>query len=101
MTAANGSKIRDEGQMTVRVKTANGHQVSIPFVNADVQMPILSVAKLAVEHDTHFRQNDGELVHRATGKSIPFVKKAGVYFMPVAVKKTVVGNTKTFGRSGN
>ena len=105
MTAANGSKIKDEGQMTIRVKTVNGHTVRIPFVNADVSMPILSLAKLASEHDAVFRQDDGELIHRRTKNRIPFVKRLGVYFMKVAIKKSVVRpdgpSTDPFGRSGN
>ena len=104
MTAANGSKIPDEGKMTVKVKTESGLNVRIPFTNANVQMPILSIAKLASEHDAFFRQHDGELVHRKTSKRIPFVKRAGVYFMKVAVRREIVQpnktNTTPFGRSG-
>ena len=87
--------------MTVRVKTTTGHKVSIPFVNANVQMPILSIAKLASEHDANFRQEDGDLVHRTTGNKIPFVKRCGVYFMQVAVKRSLLPNNGPFGRSGN
>ena len=88
MTAANGSKIADEGMLSVRVKTTTGHKVRIPFTNANVQMPILSIAKLAAEHDSWFGETGGELIHRKTANRIPFVKRAGVYFMRVAVKKS-------------
>ena len=82
-------------------------KVRIPFVNANVQMPILSIAKLGKDHDTFFGQTSGELIHRVTDKRIPFVKRAGVYFMKVAVPRSVVkpndagGSTEPFGRSGN
>ena len=107
MTAANGSKIADEGKMTVTARTENGMKVRIPFVNANVQMPILSIAKLGKDHDTFFGQTSGELIHRVSNKRIPFVKRSGVYFMKVAVPKSIVQpnssgvNTAPFGRSGN
>ena len=106
MTAANGSKIADEGTMHVKVQTTTGHKVNIPFTNANVQMPILSIAKLAGEHDSWFGQTGGELVHRKTANRIPFVKRAGVYFMKVAVNKSQLQNdagqkSELFVRSGN
>ena len=110
MTAANGSNILDEGQMTVKATTTNGVRVNIPFINADVQKPILSIAKLGSEHDTFFGRTGGELIHRKTDQRIPFVKRSGVYVMKVAVKKSVVAPTHVnhvkmndgpVGRSGN
>ena len=106
MTAANGSKIADEGMMHVRARTTTGHKVNIPFINANVQMPILSIAKLASEHDSWFGKTGGELIHRKTANRIPFVKRAGVDFMKVAVKKSDLqsesGRQKSdlVGRSG-
>ena len=86
--------------MTIRAKTTTGHRVNIPFVNAGVQMPILSIAKLSTEHDTSFGLEGGELKHRVTGETVPFVKRGGVYFMQIAVKRSLVKNTEPFGRSG-
>ena len=81
MTAANGSKILDEGRRNVRATTTNNVKVNIPFINANVEMPILSVAKLGAEHDAFFGESDGKLTHRRTGQQIPFIKRAGVYFI--------------------
>ena len=103
MRAANGSVIKDEGLVTVRAKTENGASVEIPFINANVEMPILSIAKLGKSHDTFFGEHKGSLINRTTKQEIPFVKKAGVYFM-IAVKKSVahpeIQKDQRFGRSG-
>ena len=87
--AANKSEIVNEGEMTIKARTAEGHSVRIPFQSAKVGMPILSVALLAKEYDSVFRQDDGDLVHRTTGKKVGFVKKAGVYFIQLMVPRRV------------
>ena len=87
--AANKSEIVNEGEMAIRARTAEGHSVRIPFQSAKVGMPILSVAQLAKKYDSVFRQDDGDLVHRNTGKKVGFVKKAGVYFIQLMVPRPV------------
>ena len=102
-TAANGSEMEDEGAMTITALTEEGAQASIVFQsNSQVGMPILSVAKLGLQHDAFFRETDGELVHRASGQRTKFVKRAGVYFLRLMVKKSVASplaeNRCPFGR---
>ena len=100
---------RDLGTLWVLERVVARHKVpdagipvSIPFQNAKVGMPILSIAKLSNAHDSWFGKSGGELIHRKTEARIPFVKRAGVYFMKLRFRKSVaIGKSyESFQRSG-
>ena len=83
--AANGTEITMSEEMVVKAFTSEGEKARIVFQNGDVQMPIISVARLSEHHDTLFNDHGGKLVHRDSGKETPFVKRSGVYFIRLAI----------------
>ena len=83
--AANGTEITMSEEMVVAAYTSEGEKAKIIFQNGDVQVPILSVARLSEHHDTLFNDHGGKLVHRESGKETPFVTRAGVYFIRLAI----------------
>ena len=61
------------------------------FYDAEVEMPILSVAELSKEgsmgSEVRLRRRDGFLEDNASGKRQYIVKRRGVYFMKMYLKK--------------
>ena len=77
--AANGGKIRNHGQSTVRMRTAEGKRVASTFQVADVTRPLYSVSKLCdAGYDVSFAKQealvkkDGKTIHR-------FHREGGLY----------------------
>ena len=70
--------------------------------NAKVAMPILSTHELArhgakLEYD----EDEGVIRNKQTGRTTQFYQHAGVYFVPLLVKRSVTGNSEQgFGRQG-
>ena len=90
-TAANNSEMNNLGEFDVKATTMEGSKAKITFQYAKVGMPILSVAKLAEDHDATFGEESGELIHRKTAVRTKFVKRAGVYFMQLMVSRKSLG----------
>jgi hypothetical protein len=87
--AANGTGIKNLGQVLVSFSTAEGHKCGIPFQVAEVEQPLLSVAHLtAAGNRVELGHADGKVVNTLTGKSIALERRGGVYilrmFMPDA-----------------
>jgi hypothetical protein len=77
--AANGGKIRNHGQSTVKMRTTNGKRVASTFQVADVTRPLYSVSKLCdAGYDVAFSKTeatvkkDGKLIHK-------FHREGGLY----------------------
>ncbi len=77
--AANGGRIKNHGQATVRMKTKAGQRVASTFQVADVTRPLYSVSKLCdAGYDVSFTKNEalvtkeGTVVHR-------FHREGGLY----------------------
>ena len=73
------------------------------FYDAPVDMPIISIAEISREGEsgsnTLFRQRDGFIEDNATNERQHFVKRKGVYFMKIFIKKRP--NEAGFGRPGH
>jgi hypothetical protein len=81
-----GGTIKDEGKVTIH-GTADGVDISIPFKNMKVKMPICSVRKIVKQNnDVIFRDVGGVIRNRATGKEIKIVERDGVYFIKMLIK---------------
>ena len=69
----------------------NGTPVTRRFYDADVEMPILSVAELSLEgqqgSDVRFRRKDGYIEDLASGHRELSVKRKGVYFTKMYVPR--------------
>ena len=75
------------------------------FQDADVEMPILSVALLSDDgtngNDLNFHRDGGTIHHsKQPGKVSKFVKRQGVYFIQMKVNKSLINphNQTPFAR---
>ena len=65
----------------------DGHDISAPFQDMDVELPILSVQKcVRAGNDVSFTEDGGEMRNRRTGKVIQIHQVDGVYFVKMKVK---------------
>ena len=100
LTAANGEALPNRGAIEVTTMAQNGTPVTRRFYDADLEMPILSVAELSLEgqqgSDVRFRRKDGYIEDLAGGHRELFVNRKGVYFtkMYVPRPKSSVGFTR-------
>ncbi len=80
--AANGTGIKNLGQIMVKFCTAEGDRGSIPFQVAEVDQPLLSVAHLAsAGNRVELGHASGRVVNLATGRTIGLERRGGVYIM--------------------
>jgi len=80
--AANGTGIKNLGQVNVPFNTREGHRCQIPFQVAEVEQPLLSVAHLtAAGNICELGHTDGRIVNVASGRSIALERRGGVYIM--------------------
>ncbi len=88
--AANGTGIKNLGQIAVRFATAEGDKCSIPFQVAEVDQPLLSVAHLtAAGNRVELGHADGRIVNVTSGRSIALERRGGVYIMKMFLADTV------------
>ena len=89
-TTADGGRLPNLGEQTVKLTVKDGRQVNATFQVADVTRPILSVARLTESgHQVRFHKNGGSIIHRETGHEIPFVNYRGVYVLEARVAESV------------
>jgi hypothetical protein len=80
--AANGTGIKNLGQVQVPFGTAEGHKCQIPFQVAEVEQPLLSVAHLtAAGNRVELGHTDGRVVNLSTGRTIALERRGGVYIL--------------------
>jgi hypothetical protein len=97
--AANGTAIKNLGQVKVAFATAEGHRCNIPFQVAEVEQPLLSVAHLtAAGNKVELGANDGRIVNLLTGRTIALEKRGGVYLLKMFIPDGVAA--APFGRQG-
>jgi hypothetical protein len=84
--AANGTGIRNLGQVTVKFATATGDRCTIPFQVAEVEQPLLSVAHLAsAGNRVELGNSSGRVVNTTTGRAIALERRGGVYIMKMHI----------------
>ena len=103
LTTANGSDLPVRGARAVTTQGKNGVSTTRRFYDANVEMPILSVAELSDEgplgSDVRFRRTDGYIEDKESGMREYFVKRRGVYFTKLYVRRVNDKNTG-FARPG-
>jgi hypothetical protein len=88
--AANGTGIKNLGQVQVPFCTAEGHKCQIPFQVAEVEQPLLSVTHLtAAGNRVELGHTDGRVVNLTTGRSIALERRGGVYIMKMFIADEV------------
>ncbi len=84
--AANGTGIKNLGQVQVAFGTTEGHKCQIPFQVAEVEQPLLSVAHLtAAGNRVEMGSVDGRIFNLTTGRTIALEKRGGVYLLKMLV----------------
>ncbi len=97
--AANGTGIKNLGQIAVKFCTAEGDRGSIPFQVASVDQPLLSVAHLAsAGNRVELGHASGRVVNLKTGRTIALERRGGVYIMKMFHADPVA--PAPFGRQG-
>ena len=84
--AASGSPIPNLGQTIAHFRDADGRACGIPFQVAKVERPLVSVALLtAAGCQVSFQEGSGEILHVASGRRLPLVRRDGVYVLTMRV----------------
>ena len=84
--AANGSHIRNLGQLRVNFTSMEGHKCSLPFQVAEVEHALLSVSHLtSAGNVVELRAEGGRITNAASGRSMALVRRGGVYILPLRV----------------
>ena len=80
--AANGTSIKNLGQIQVPFATAEGFRCRLPFQVAEVEQALLSVSHLtSAGNIVQFGDTEGSMVSRTTGRSIALERRGGIYIM--------------------
>jgi hypothetical protein len=97
--AANGTGIKNLGQVAVKFSTAEGDKCNIPFQVAEVDQPLLSVAHLTgAGNRVELGHASGRVVNLATGRTIALERRGGVYIMRMYLADAAA--PATFRRQG-
>ena len=84
--AANGSQIRNLGQVRVPFVSSEGHRCSLPFQVAEVEHALLSVGHLAAAGNrVELHEKGGTITHIASGKTMSLMRRGGVYVLQLRV----------------
>jgi hypothetical protein len=83
---ADGGRIPNLGEKLVGGVSDDGHKLSINFQVANVDKPLIAVAKLTeAGHEVWFGKTWGVIKHGTTGRCTGFSRKNGVYVIKVWV----------------
>ena len=84
--AANGSRIRNLGQVRVPFVSPEGHKCSFPFQVAEVEHALLSVGHLAAAGTrVELHDKGGLITNCESGKTMALVRRGGVYVLRMRV----------------
>ncbi len=84
--AANGTAIKNLGQVDVPFATAEGHRCRIPFQVAEVEQPLVSVAHLTSAGNlVQLGDTDGHVISLSTGRSIALERRGNIYYMQMFI----------------
>ena len=91
LTTASGEVVKAKGQFLVKARLTEGHRTQTRFLDAPVDMPVLAVSQIsqggALGSDVSFSNTGGTITDNQTGVKTAFVKRNGVYFLRLIVRK--------------
>ena len=95
LSTATSEEVLSRGVFKVQFVTAEGNVIEQEFEDTDVDMPILSVTSLSDNgsegSQVNFRNDGGEVVDLSNNRSSNVVKRRGVYFIKLFMKKVKSG----------
>ena len=72
--------------MLAHFRDASGKACGIPFQVAAVERPLTSVSRMAAAGcQVTFMEDHGEILHVASGRRLPLVRRDGVYILELHV----------------
>ena len=84
--AANGSPIRNFGQVRVPFVSPEGHRCSFPFQVAEVEHALLSVSHLAAAgNKVELHDKGGLITNVASGRTMALMRRGNVYVLRMTV----------------
>jgi hypothetical protein len=84
--AANGSRIRNLGQVRVPFVSTEGHKCNFPFQVAEVEHALLSVGHLAAAGNrVELHDKGGTITHIVSGRTMALTRRGGVYVLRLPV----------------
>ena len=84
--AANGSRIRNLGQVRVPFVSTEGHKCNFPFQVAEVEHALLSVGHLAAAGNrVELHDKGGTIAHIVSGRTMALTRRGGVYVLRLRV----------------
>ena len=84
-TTACGKALRNNGKCVIS-GTSDSQNITVPFQDMDVELPIISVRKCVKSgKDVRFFEGGGELRDRSSGKTIRIFEIDGTYFIKLKV----------------
>ena len=88
--------VKAKGQFLVKARLTEGHQTQTRFLDAPIDMPILAVSQIsqggAMGSDVSFSNTGSTITGKQSGVKTAFVKRNGVYFLRLLVRKTPLAN---------
>ena len=86
-TTACGKVLRNNGKCTIS-GTSDSQQITVPFQDMDVELPIISVRKCVKSgKDVRFFEGGGDLRDRTSGKTIKINEIDGTYVIKIKVNR--------------
>ena len=102
LSTASAEILESDRDFDIPATTTNGHATCTTYVDADVDMPILSVAMLCEDGSQVMCGKKGGVILHPDGERTRFHKRRGVYFLKMLVKKSLVkSNDMDFVRPGS
>ena len=100
--SASNTIMPNRGEVTVDLTAGNGVKLEgVKWQDAPVNMPILSVRKVARKGARVTFWDDGGVIKLPNGDKIPFYHAQGVYFVKFIVDPPKGSNIPPFGGPGN
>ena len=90
--AANGTRIKNLGEMAVNFLSPEGHRCSLPVQVAEVEKPLVAVSQLAAAGNVVELGSDGGCItNKRTGMKLNLTRRDGVYVLPMKVPAAASG----------
>ena len=90
--AANGSRIKNLGEMDLLFHTESGQKCGLPVQVAEVERPLIAASQLgAAGNKVELEDHGGSIIHKKSGRTIPLQRKGGVYILRMYISHTSVG----------